>query len=344
MRAAVISLTVRGEKVSSKIAAALENEHYVRRFAFEKYPVENAVLFSDLKTLTEKVFLVFDAMIFVCACGIAVRAVSPLIRSKLTDPAVVAVDEYGRFAVSLLSGHFGGANALSELIAEKIGAEAVVTTATDTGKKFSPDSFAKANDLHICNIDAAKMIASAVLNGEKIGLESIYECRNIPDGLTVGRDAEYGICISESDEKKPFYHTLNLVPKNISIGVGCRKNTPLENLERFILEMLAKNGIKLSVVRFAASAEIKKDEPALLGFCRKYSIPLRLFTSEQLMSVSGKFESSEFVMRTIGADNVCERSAAADGGKIIVSKICANGMTFAAAINDIDIDFERRIY
>lgn len=344
MRFAVISLTAKGGKIAPEIVSTLNENHQAVHYCFHKYPAENGVIFEDLQSLVNELFYVCDGLIFVSAAGIAVRKIAPLLRSKLTDPAVVAVDEGGRFAVSLLSGHMGGANALTEFIAAKIGATPVITTATDTGGKFSPDSFAVANNLHICDMKAAKELAAEVLNGEKIGISSDFPYKNLPSDFTDDCNAEYGICISENKNKKPFLHTLNFVPKNISVGFGCKKNTDCEMFENFVLDNLKQNNIDITQLRFAATIDIKMNETAILQFCRKYSIPLKFFTAQQLMTAEGEFTSSEFVKKTTGADNVCERSAAMEGGKIIVPKYSENGMTFAAAVNQTDIDFERRIF
>lgn len=344
MRFAVISLTVNGGSIASEIVSALSERHDVQHYCFYRYPFENAVLFSDLQQIVNELFHECDGLIFVSAVGIAVRKIAPLLRSKLTDPAVAAVDERGRFAVSLLSGHIGGANALTEFIAGKIGAISVVTTATDMGEKFSPDSFAVSNNLHICNIKTAKEIAAAILNGERISILSDFPYKNLPSDFDSDNNENYGICISENKDKKPFLHTLNLVPKNISIGFGCKKNTNCEIFESFVLESLSRNNIDIAKIRFAATIDIKKNETAILKFCRKYAISLKFYTAEQLMSVKGEFSSSEFVKETTGADNICERSAAIDGGKIIVPKYSENGMTFSAALNKTEIDFERRIF
>lgn len=344
MRFAVISVTKKGSELSRKITAALNEKYHADNYCFEKYKIENSFVFSDLQTLLNDIFYIYDGLIFVCAVGIAVRKTASLLRSKLTDPAVIVVDELGKFAVSILSGHIGGANALAQIVADKLGAVPVITTATDAGGKFSPDSFAAANDLYICDMKAAKEFSSAVLNGEKIGISSDFPIKNIPDDFFIGSNSEYGICISEDRKKKPFKRTLNLVPKKISIGFGCKKNICCEKFEEFMLKTLEKNNIKITEICYAATIELKKNERAALQFCRKYSIPLKFYTAEQLMNVDGSFSASDFVKSTTGADNVCERSAVTRGGKIIVPKYSENGITFAAAVNEVNIDFERRIF
>ncbi len=343
MRLVIISVTANGAKISKEIKNALNDNHDITYYSFEKYPVENAVLFSDMQELVNDIFNSYDGLIFVCACAIAVRKIAPLLRSKLTDPAVITVDEMGNYSIPILSGHIGGANALAELISEKLGAIPVITTATDIGEKFSPDSFAKANHLFISDMDMAKKIAVEVLNGSQIGFYSDFECKNIPNDFINKGNERYGICISDSEKTKPFENTLNLIPKNISIGFGCKRNTDSKKFEEFILKNLQSNDISISLLRFAATIDLKKDEKAIYDFGYKYRIPIRFYSAEQLMSVTGEFSSSDFVSKITGTDNVCERAAAMDNGRIIVTKTSKDGMTFAAALNNADIDFERRI-
>ena len=152
MKTAVISLTEKGRQLSEKLGGD--------RFCFRKHCDADAVPFTELSALVSELFGRYDALIFICAVGIAVRAIAPHIVSKTTDPAVVAVDDCGKFAVSLLSGHIGGANALAVQTAAKLGAVPVITTATDSGEKFSPDVFAKANALVIDDMTAAREVAS----------------------------------------------------------------------------------------------------------------------------------------------------------------------------------------
>lgn len=342
MRFAVISLTLNGAHIAGKISAALNKKHYAEHYTFYKYPFDGAVEFNDLSQLIKEIFYMIDGIIFVSAVGIAVRAISGFVRSKITDPAIIAIDESGRFAVSVLSGHLGGGNELTEFIANVTGACAVVTTATNTGKKFSPDSFAAANFLHICSMDMVKKIAASVLNDVKIGIDSDYPYKN--KHFDTDNNSDYGICISDDTSKKPFKYTLNLSPKKISVGIGCKKNLDSEIFENFIIKMLASESIELKNVRCISTIDIKRNETAVIRFCRKYAIPLNFYSSQQLMNVKGRFSESEFVKMVTGVDNVCERSAVVGGGRLIVKKHSENGMTFAAAENDVDIDFERRIF
>ena len=327
--------------MSERIKNALSG-HHSTVYVLEKYAGGGCVPFASLRELTGRIFHTYDALVFVCACGIAVRMIAPYVISKQSDPAVVAVDEQGHFAVSLLSGHLGGANALTGAIARVIGAMPVITTATDAGGRFSPDLFAKANGLHICEPDAAKAVAAAVVDGKPIGLRSDYPTIHLPPEIDLQGDCEAGISISSDTQVSPFRTTLHLVPQNIIIGVGCKRNLSPDVLERFLLDTLREHHIALCRVAALHTIDVKKDEPALTAFCRQYRIPLRTFTAEELTNAKGSFTPSEFVMKTVGVDNVCERSAAL-GGRLIIRKQTGNGVTFAAAEREVRIDFGRVI-
>ncbi len=347
MRAAIISVTKKGAALGAKIAELLPENIVSKRFCFRKNsdgtPHNNAEFYDNLSELTKSVFGNFDAIIFVCACGIAVREIAPFVRSKTADPAVVVVDEGGRFSVPILSGHLGGANRLAEIIAEKIGAVPVITTATDVSGRFSPDSFARANGLVVTDLKAAKEVAAAVVRGEKIGLSSEFLCREIPSEFDLKNVPKIGISISENGIAKPFETTLSLLPKNIVAGIGCRKNASLSEIENAVFGRLAELEIPKERLACAASADLKRAEPALAEFAEKYKIELRFFTAEELMSVSGNFTSSEFVKKITGADNVCERAAACCGGEIIAPKKACGRITTAFARLPVELCFERKI-
>lgn len=342
MKTAMISMTRSGAALSQQLVKSLGEHHDCVHYCYAKYACENAVSFDRLNTVTADIFHQYDALIFVCACGIAVRMIAPHIVSKISDPAVIAVDEQGKFAVSLLSGHIGGANGLTEQIADSIGAIPVVTTATDTSGKFSPDCFAVANGLHICELDAAKAVAAAVVDGEAIGFFSEIPYENFPSKFFDNDKAKCGICVAYNTQINPFATTLHLIPKNIVVGVGCKRNTPPEMLERFILHQLEVHDIPLFRVMELHTIDMKKDERAMLDFSQKYGIPMKTYSADELMNVDGHFSPSDFVMKTTGADNICERSAAIHGGRLLIHKTVQNGMTFAAAEREISIDFERR--
>ena len=340
---AVISLTERGRLLSARIADALQS-YDIRRFCFHKHTDEHAEAFDDLSQLTGHLFSVYDALIFVSACGIAVRMTAPHIRSKQTDPAVIAADDRGQYVIPLLSGHLGGANALAVRIAEKTGAQAVVTTATDIGGQFSPDSFAAANHLLISDLHTAKEIAAAVLNGETIGLHTAYPFRNLPPELAVTDTAAYGIVIADAAEDVPYPVTLHLIPQNIAVGIGCKRNTSAQKIRDAVQSAFAENGLSAERIRRAASIDLKAQETGLLQFCADSGIGLQTFSAAALMEIPGEFTHSDFAERVTGADNICERSAVlCSGGRLLFRKTALSGVTVAAAEIPAEIDFEKRM-
>lgn len=344
MNISVISLTENGRILSAELGGFLKNNHTVRRYCFRKHTDESAEIFDNIYQLTGDIFSKSDALIFICACGIAVRAVSSHIVSKISDPAVIVADDCGKFVIPVLSGHIGGANRLSEIIAEKINAVPVVTTATDTGKNFSPDSFAVSNNLIITDMKIAKEIASAILDGEKIGLVSDYECRNIPDGIFLENTCRTGMCISENADIKPFPVTLNLVPKNLIIGIGCKRGVSCGTIEKRISESLISAELSAERICGVATVYLKADEKGINEYCRKNNFVLKCFTADELMGVQGDFTPSEFVRKTTGTDNVCERSAViCSSGRLVMRKNAGDGVTVAVAEKPVIIDFERKI-
>lgn len=340
---AVISLTERGRALSCRIAEALA-QFDVRRHCFAKHTDDGAVSYHDLAELTARLFSTNDALIFVCACGIAVRMTAPLIKDKCSDPAVLVLDERGRFVIPLLSGHLGGANVLAKLLADSIGAEAVITTATDIGGQFSPDSAAKANQLLISDMHAAKEIAAAVLNGEMIGLSCAYPYRNLPPELCISEQTRCGIVISDAVHAAPYPVTLHLIPENIVLGIGCRRGISAEQITETVTAVFAENRLAPERICKAASIDLKANEAGLLQFCKASGITLHTFSANELMKVAGEFSHSEFAEKITGADNICERSAVlCSGGSLVIRKTARGGVTVAAAEIPVEIDFEKRM-
>lgn len=344
MNISIFSVTENGRQLSQRVAEMLRGEHFVSRYCFHKHTDDDSAVFWNMGSMVGRLFQRSDAFIFICACGIAVRAVAPYLGTKADDPAVIVMDDHGKFAIPVLSGHIGGANCLAEMIAGYVGGIPVITTATDVGGKFSPDSFAVANDLIITDLKAAKEIAAAVIDDEKIGFSSDYPHSSLPDELTAFGICRTGIYVGHDMNAKPFDVTLRLVPKNIVLGIGCKKGTPEEVIEKAVSETLERYRFNIGMISEICTIDIKKNEEGLCSFCRKYSIPMRTFNAEELMKVKGDFEGSDFVLETTGADNVCERSAVlGSGGKLIIHKTAGEGVTVAAAEKPIYLDFERKV-
>ncbi len=277
-----------------------------------------------------------DAIVFFGAAGIAVRAIAPFIRHKSLDPAVLVVDERGKFCISLLSGHAGGANELTGQVAEMLGALAVITTATDLEGKFAVDDFARKNDLVVTDWEMAKKISVRILNGTKVGISSELLFANQPCGGVFADDSseDAGIVISyRSTASSPYRETLQLAPRVLALGIGCKKNTPKEKIEEAVNACLAEESIRCEAVFAAASIDLKVREQGITTWCKERGIPFFTYSAEELRAVGGEFSGSPFVEKTTGVSNVCERSAvlAAGNGTLLVGKKIYDGITVAIA-------------
>lgn len=291
-----------------------------------------------------------DAIVFIGACGIAVRSIAPFVKSKKMDPAVVVVDEQGRYAISLLSGHIGGANELAEEIAEIVHAQPVVTTATDLNDKFAVDVFAKKNGCFISDMGLAKDVSAALLAGKEIGFASDFPwIGEIPDGLKLYEEGQenpdLGIYVTSGYMEHPFVHTLYLIPKVITTGVGCKKGTPKETVEKVIRRACDEVLIPSVAMEQVASIDLKKEEEGILGYCRERNLPFITYTTEELKEVEGTYAASKFVEEVTGVDNVCERAAllgsSKDGkGRLISRKYAQDGVTVALAMKKWSVEFE----
>lgn len=308
---------------------------------------------SSLRDWTGRRFAESDAIIFIGACGIAVRSIAPFVSSKKTDPAVVVIDEQGKFAISLLSGHIGGANELTEEISNLLHATPVITTATDINNKFAVDVFAKTNGCYISDMTMAKEISAALVNGNSVGFASDFpwvgeipkELQLLDEEDETKEKPEMGIYVTNSYLKHPFVHTLYLVPKIITLGVGCKKDTPADIVEKVVRKACDELLIPSVSMELVASIDLKKEEQGILEYCKERNLPFETYSAEQLKEVEGSFAESKFVEETTGVDNVCERSAILGSSKhgeksnLILRKYAEDGVTAALARRKWSVQF-----
>lgn len=302
---------------------------------------------ESLTTLVGEWFFKADGIVFVCAAGIAVRSIAPFLRHKSEDPAVVVLDETGTFSISLLSGHAGGANELAKRIAALVGAVPVITTATDREHAFAVDEFARKNHLHLTDWGLAKRISARILAGERIGIcselllqgklpEALFIRETVsPDDMQSGRDQAW-IWISPRRKNDGFKdrsaESLQLIPKVIAVGIGCRKGTKAEHIARAVDTCLKEEGICPEAVFAVASIDLKKHERGLSDFCERRGLPFVTYSAEALQGLTGDFSRSAFVEEVTGVPCVCERSAVmAAQGTLLCGKKIYDGVTVALA-------------
>ncbi len=332
MKIQLVSFTKQGGQLCTLLQDEL-NKRGNNSEGYCKYQTDGIKkLNCDLKSFTKHAFDTSEAIIFIGAVGIAVRAIAPFIKSKQSDPAVLVIDETVKYVIPILSGHLGGANELALLISRILSAQPVITTATDCNDRFAVDLWAQKKGYHIANIKNVKHISAAILSGEKVGVYSDFPIEgDLPQGLIHSYNTRVGICIS-TEEKKLFQHTLHLIPKQYVLGMGCRKNITYEKLFNFVNFVLMEYKISKHEIESIASIDLKKEEAALLLLCREWRLPFHTYSARELSLVSGDFTQSGFVKAATGVDNVCERAAIkACEGELLVKKICRDGITIAIA-------------
>lgn len=352
MRIALVCFTERGFETEKKIAkicekAGYETVAYVSgKYALQAASKDHGICFSavpegKLSQWAKERWEDAKGLIFIGACGIAVRAVGPHIRDKFTDPAVISVDEKAEFVIPLLSGHMGGANELAQFLAKELGACPVVTTATDLEEKFAVDVFAKSRGLSIDDRVLAKEVSADILAGEPVGLFSDFGIDGpVPEGLFYERICRRNIWITMTKKELPGVpagRILRLIPRCAAVGIGCRRGTPEEKIREELERAFGKNGVDLRSVCMVSSIDLKAGEPGIVELSRKLKIPFFTYSGEELLEIPGEFTESEFVQRTTGVGNVCERAAmaacmegAADS-RLLFRKYAADGVTVAAA-------------
>ena len=324
MTAAILAFTRQGAALGKVLAEALDASlHVPARFAAEV----GAEAYDSLEGWTARMWGEKDALIFVGACGIAVRAIAPHVKDKFTDPAVVSVDEAGRFVIPLLSGHVGGANELALRVAALTGGQAAISTATDVNGLFAVDVWARGRDMVITDRTLAKEVSAALLEGKPVGFASDFG-HPCPQGLAEG-PAELGVWVTWKTGEGPFPRTLRLAPKGLILGIGCKKGTNAAAIQAAVNEALT--GHEPAAVERVATIDLKEKEPGLLVFCAAHDLPLSVYSAEELAAAEGKFTPSAFVKTVTGVDNVCERAAVRAGGTILVPKLAKNGVTVAVA-------------
>lgn len=295
----------------------------------------------SLSAWTARAFAQAEGLIFVGSVGIAVRAIAPHVRHKAADPAVVVVDEGGRYAIPILSGHLGGANDLARRAAALCGGTAVITTATDVRSVFAVDEWARRQNCAVVDPARIKAVSAKVLAGQRAAFCSDWPVAGrLPEGVVPG---EAGTCDFWLTVHRRETDTLFVVPRIAVLGVGCKKGTSRERIEEAFSALLRQTGLWEQAVAEVCSIDLKREESGLLDFCRAHGFSLETYSAPQLCQVEGSFTASDFVARAAGVDNVCERSAVlGSGGRLLQKKLAMNGVTMAVALKPFSPDWRWR--
>lgn len=271
------------------------------------------------------------SFIFIMAAGIVVRTIGPLIKDKRSDPAVVVLDENGKYAVSLLSGHLGGANGRSREIAAFLKGEAIVTTASDVNGLTSIDLWARDNGLVIEDWKFLPRIGTFLINRGSLNVYADIEIA-LPDEFVKVADSAAADLLITHTKSLSSESGLYLRPKDLVVGIGCNGGTSAGEIEAAVRNVLDKYNFSFSSVRSIATIDVKAEEPGMKVFVKKCSFGLLSFPPEELNNVSG-VSWSDAAFRATGAKAVAEPSAllAAGAEMLLVPKQKIGNVTVAVA-------------
>ena len=344
MNTAYFYLTDEGGRLAHKLAAAHPGDIYNK---------------ENFKENLRTGFGRYDSLICIMATGIVVRILAPLIVHKTSDPAVVVLDQKGKYAISLLSGHLGGANDLAREMAAISGGEAVITTATDVAGELSFDTFAKKHDMAIENIGQLKHISGALLSEKKVNvftdknaaelypelakeqkrgmiailpLSEFFKTYTIESNIpAVVIDERLFVSNSTVPQAAPV---LYLRPRTICAGIGCKRNMEQKPIEEALLQTLKEEGIHPLSLKCIATIPLKSDEPGIIGTAANLNVPLKIIPTEKIEKLDISqlgIATSEFVASQTGVLSVSTACSylASGKGEILRDKAKYKGITIA---------------
>ncbi len=344
MNLAVIAITRNGVRIGAKLISGLPG---ATLFVPRKYAeaAQGTVYDGALKELLARLWQECDGLVCIMATGIVVRLIAPHLQGKDVDPAVVVMDDAGNFAISLLSGHLGGANELASRCALLTGAREVITTATDVNGLPSFDLLAKEEGWVIEELSRVKLLNSLLLDDESIGVFdptgrvqsafggrgrlSFYE--SCDEALESG--AKGCLFVTNRLLRTPSEKILVLRPRNLVLGMGCNRGTGEEELGRVVASALERLSLSLKSVSCLATAQAKQDEPGLVAFAASLGVPLFCYESSELNGVIFPSPASPYALAAIGAKGVAEPAAllASGNGTLLMEKIKSGNVTLAIA-------------
>ena len=347
MKGYIFFFTEHGGETALKIGEALLQEGMESRIFTTAGQAEKNKLFETsphgFSALAAEAFSQKDVLIVVGAAGIAVRLVAPLVKGKDSDSPVLVADEKGNFVIPLLSGHIGGANEIARMLARRLEAVPVITTATDVNGLFAVDEWAARKGFFLSSLKTAKAFAASLLARGRAGVVSDFPLTgSLPPGLTEGIREEAGMAVTVRTDVHPFAQTVCVHPPFLHVGVGCRRGKSVEDLEGYIREVLEMSKLSPLSVADVNTVDIKADEKGLIECAERFGVPLRTYSPGELMKVPGIFTTSDFVRSQVGTDNVCERAAAAAAKESVplVRKQHRDGMTVAVFVEKKEISWK----
>ncbi len=351
---AFITVTKNGALLAQKLRQAFDaGDIYAKCGRYDAKALQNSLdnvqEFKVMRDLIEAVFYKYEALIFFTSTGIAVRMIAPYLVHKAKDPAVVVLDEQAHFAISLLSGHLGGANELTQKIADILNAVPVITTATDANKMMAPDVVAAKLQLVPYPLEHIKIVNAALVQQQQMAYyidetwqKADYYCEKLHQlGFNAVKINEQDLshiavpCVFISPKRQILRDILILTPRRLIVGLGCRKDTPVALIDTAIKKALYLAKCNDLSIGKLVSTVVKSHEQGILQWAQEHEIVPQFFENEIMSKMIAKYHITEspFVKKQIGIGNVCEAAILSynEKAKIILPKTKFEKVTVSLA-------------
>ena len=334
-KVAIICITKNGINIAKRIKEKITSASIYSQ-SKHKDSSDGIIWFEkNTKNMVEEIFKEYDSIICIFSLGAVIRLISNLLVDKKTDPAVIVIDDKANFVISALSGHLGGANALSKSIADILNSTAVITTAADVNETIAVDLLGNNFQWRIDNFENVTKVSAHMVNEEKIGVyqdagESNWWDKELPKNVTVVQnidelrsdDFKAGLIISDKIIADPILVRKSVIyrPKSLVVGIGFHWDTTQADIEEGIMKVLEENGLSFLSIRNLSTINRGKSPISLVAFSDKHGIPLEFFDKDKLSNVTVP-NPSELVKKYEGTSSVSEASSIlSSGGELIVSK------------------------
>lgn len=329
MNIAILSVTNQGKEISDKLYENLKDNPLILNVSqYHK---------NVIQTVND-IFNEYDCIIGIMASGIMIRSIAPHVNSKLSDPAVLLIDDNANFVISLLSGHFGGANDLTMKISGILNSTPVITTSTDVNNKVGIDSIAKRYYCSLENPRNIKYINRALINNQPVDLF-------LPSSFSYIIDSEveksYSIHFDDTiDFIKAVVddHEVILKPKLMVMGIGARRDIAVEKVENAITQACLILEIPPARIDYFATADVKKNERGIIENVNRLNKEIKIISMDSIKSYQNEeCSKSDFVMKQFGVKGVCEPTALIANGNdshLIFKKTAYDGVTIAVSLKD----------
>lgn len=340
-RYALVALTETGKATALALQEKLQANSQVYTMPRLADETATALEGSPIQAIA-KLFTEVDVLICIMATGIVVRSIAPVVVDKTADPAVIVMDEKATNVISLLSGHLGGANEITQKIAQLMGANPVITTATDVQGVSALDSIAQSvNGWRPELRPLIKPFNSYLAQKKTVYFYQEKEWVTDVKGMKVLQPEELNSVLAGKDPlillTTQNYSTQRdnlavIYPKPYILGVGARKDVVPECFKEGFKLFCEQEAIHPNEIAKIVSIDVKKEERAILALAKELSCPFETFSKEELQTVASKYPQSEFVKKTVGVGSVALASAdLASGGQVLTERFAKEGCTYALA-------------